>query len=63
MSVTIKEKLGGRKMIVWSILLFVSTALLWFGKIENAQWTQLQMYCTMALLAANAITHFGKLGK
>lgn len=56
----VSEKLGGRKIAVWLVLLLFSTILLWFGKIESEQWAQLQTWTTMSLLAANAFTHFAQ---
>lgn len=53
----ISQKIGGRKIAVWGVSVLVSTVLLWFGKIENSMWTDLHIWTTMSLLAANALTH------
>lgn len=54
------EKLGGRKIVVWVVSVIVSTFLLWFGRIDGAQWKELHVWTTMSLLAANAFTHFAQ---
>lgn len=58
-----KGLVGWRKILVWAIVTGLNAALLWFGKISGDHYEYMTALTTMAVLAANAVTHIAQAWK
>lgn len=46
-----------RKVWVWGSLMAGATAMLWFGKVDSAQWVEIANWGFTALVAGNAMEY------